>query len=107
MALGQPLNLAYDELKFTTHDYIIGGKMVVCYATIDGSYASLLNTDYDARQRVKFELATKMATYMVEQNLMEFTQMKDPLTFDTRLACRAYLAPNDQVKILRLANKIV
>lgn len=97
----------FEEVTFTTYDYVIGGKMVVGHATYDAGYASLMNTDVDARQRVKLELANQLATYIIENNLVEFTQMDDPTRMAKRVAVRVYLAPNDQVRILRLANKIV
>lgn len=96
-----------NEPLFETHDYIIGGKMVVGRTILDESYSQLMNTDQEARDRVKSELIHQMAQYILENQLVEFTQQDDPLTFRKHIAVRAYLAPNDQVKILRLANKIV
>ncbi len=96
-----------NEPQFTTHDYVIGGKMIVGRAIMDESFSQLMKTDYDARQKIKEKLVHDLATYMLENNLVEFTQMDDPITFRKQIAVRAYLAPNDQVKILRLANKIV
>lgn len=95
------------DTDFTTHDYIIGGKLVVGKAIMDESFAVLMKTDLEARMELKKKLIHDMATYMLENDLVEFTQMKDPLTFKTAVMVRAYLAPNEQVKILRLANKIV
>jgi hypothetical protein len=93
---------------FQTHDYVIGGKMVVGRAEMSSDYMIMFqNGDKEAIQAVKSELIHKMATYMLENNLVEFTHQDDPLTFRRKIAVRAYLAPNDQVKILRLANKVV
>ena len=92
---------------FETHDYIIGGKMVVGKTVLTDEYQVLMNTDNEARLRVKKELIHQMAEFMLENNLVEFTHYKDPVLFHTHIAVRAYLAPNDQVKILRLANKVV
>ena len=95
------------EPDFTTHDYVIGGKMVVGRATLDESYNHLMKTDFEARDRVKQKLIMDMAQFILENNLVEFTQYDDPIDFRKHIAVRAYLAPNDQVKILRLANKVV
>jgi len=97
--------LSKDPL-FTTYDYTIGGKMVVGKVILDDSYSELVNTDHEARMRVKQELIHQMATFILENNLVEFTQFVDPITFRKHVAVRAYLAPNDEVKILRVANKI-
>jgi hypothetical protein len=95
------------EPDFTTHDYIIGGKLVVGRATLDDAYSELMRTDFDARDRVKQKLIMDMAQFILENNLVEFTQYEDPISFRKQIAVRAYLAPNEQVKILRLANKVV
>jgi hypothetical protein len=92
---------------FTTHDYIIGGKMVVGRVNMDDTFAEILGKDIDAKQRLKEKLVHDLATYMLENQLVEFTQQDNPSTFTKTIAVRAYLAPNDQVKILRLANKIL
>lgn len=93
---------------FTTHDYLIGGKLVQGKVVMDEVYSELLRSgDADAKRNIKKTLIIQMAEYMLENNLVEFTQQDDPLTFRKHIAVRAYLAPNDQVKILRLANKVV
>lgn len=95
------------EPDFKTHDYIIGGKMVVGRASMDQSYAVQMTSDQTFRDEVKKKLIMDMAQFILENNLVEFTQYDDPISFTKHIAVRAYLAPNDQVKILRLANKIV
>jgi hypothetical protein len=96
-----------NEPIFTTHDYVIGGKLVVGRVSMNETFAEILGKDIDAKQRLKEKLVHDMATYMLENNLVEFTQQDDPITFSKTIMARAYLAPNEQVKILRLANKIV
>ena len=81
--------------------------MVVGRVNMDQTFAEIVGKDIDAKKRLKEKLVHDMATYMLENNLVEFTQQDDPITFSKTIAVRAYLAPNDQVKILRLANKIV
>ena len=93
---------------FETHDYAIGGKMVVGRAEMDESYTMMLqNGDKDAVKHIKQKLIHDMAQFILENNLVEFTHVDDPISFRRKIAVRAYLAPNDQVKILRLANKVV
>jgi hypothetical protein len=92
---------------FTTHDYIIGGKLVVGRATYNEMYAAEASADAEFRQSIKHKLATDLAHYMLENNMLEFMQQQNPMDFTTTVLVRAYIAPSDQVKILRLANKIV
>jgi hypothetical protein len=97
----------YQEPDFKSYDYVIGGKLVVGRAVIDETYQQLMMSDKEARQKVKEKLVTDMAHYMLENNLVEFMQQRNPMDLTTTVVVRAYIAPNDQVKILRLANKIV
>ena len=96
-----------NEVDFQTYDYVIGGKLVVGRVIVEDEFAQFMRTDYDARDRIKQKLIQDMAQYMLENKLVEFTQMNDPITYKTQITVRAYLAPNDQVKILRLANKVI
>jgi hypothetical protein len=92
---------------FHSHDYAIGGKMVVGKAEMDESFSTLLQDgDETAIMQVKEKLTRDMIKHMLENRLVEFTYYDDPITMRRCLTVRAYLAPNDQVKILRLANKI-
>lgn len=63
--------------------------------------------DAQAIMMIKEKLTRDMVSYMLEKKLVEFTQMEDNITGNKHVAIRAYLAPNDQVKILRMANKIL
>jgi hypothetical protein len=96
-----------NEPIFTTYDYAIGGKLVMGKAVMDESFSAVVHNDQDAKDIVKKKLISDLATYMLENKLVEFTQVQDPMSYKTTVMVRAYLAPNDQVKILRLANKVV
>lgn len=100
----------YQEPDFKSYEYTIGGKLVVGRAVIDPTYEQLMLGDKEARQQarqqVKKKLVTDMAEYMLENNLVEFMQQQN-VDMSTTVVVRAYLAPNDQIKVLRLANKVV
>ena len=96
------------DLDFQTYDYAIGGKMVVGRAQLSESYRLMVEDgDQAAIDQVKERLIFQMAKFILENKLVEFTYQDNPIDHSRQLAIRAYLAPNDQVKILRLANKIV
>lgn len=106
---GLPPQAYYDpfgKVDFESHDYAIGGKMVVATTSMSDDFYQLTQTDTAAKERVKFDLVTQIAKYMVENRLVEFTQYKDPIMGNTRVACRVCLVPDEQVKILRLARKV-
>ena len=94
-------------MNFETYDYAIGGKMVVGKSVMTESYRLMMEDgDKEAINAVKIELIHQMARYMLENKLVEFTYQDDPITFSRQIAVRAYLAPSDQVKILRLAKAV-
>lgn len=93
--------------QFETYDYAIGGKMVIGRAIMSESFRLMMEDgDYSAKQRIKSELITQMATFMLENNLVEFTYQDNPADYSRHVIVRAYLAPNDQIKILRTALKV-
>ena len=92
---------------FTSWEYAIGGKMVVGRATMSEDFRMKMEDgDATAIMQIKEKLTRDLVHHMLENKLVEFTHHDDPITMRRQLAIRAYLAPNDQVKILRLANKI-
>lgn len=94
--------------EFQSYDYTIGGKMIVGRAEMTEDFRMMIEDgDATAIMQIKEKLTRDMVHFMLENKLVEFTHHDDPITFRRQLAIRAYLAPNDQVKILRLANKIV
>lgn len=99
---------AIDYVTFQTYDYAIGGKMVVGKVNLSDNFREMIeNGDDDAKRQIKSSLIHQMAEFMLENKLVEFTQLEDHMTGNKHIMVRAYLAPDDQVKILRVANKIV
>ena len=92
---------------FTSWEYAIGGKMVVGRATMSEDFRMKMEDgDATAIMQIKEKLTRDLVSYMLQNKLVEFTHHDDPITLDRQIAIRAYLAPNDQVKILRLSKQI-
>ena len=92
---------------FTVHDYAIGGKMVVGKTIISEEFKRMLEDgDPNAKKEIKSRLIYQMAEYMLENRLVEFTQYEDHISGSKHIAIRAYLAPDEQIKILRSATKL-
>jgi len=95
------------DAMFSSYDYAIGGKMIVGRAEMDEAFREMMdNGDKTAILQVKEKLTRDLVIFMLENKLVEFTRHDDPITFRRQLAIRAYLAPSDQVKILRLSKQI-
>jgi len=95
------------DAMFSSYDYAIGGKMIVGRAEMDEAFREMMdNGDKTAILQVKEKLTRDLVHHMLENKLVEFTHHDDPITFRRQLAIRAYLAPSDQVRILRLSKQI-
>jgi len=94
-------------ITFTTHDYVIGGKLVQGKAKVSEHYRTLMESgDQHAVYEVKQDLLRQMLNFMLENKLVEFTWKDDHITGDRIIVLRTFVTPNDQVRILRLANKL-
>lgn len=75
-------------------DHAIGGKLITATLTMDEG----LIMDPD---NIKSQMAKILADGMIQNNLIEFTRRTDSLNSQAIINARCYLAPNDQVKIIR------
>jgi hypothetical protein len=91
----------YTDFNFTYKDIPIGGKLVTGTIRVPEHKMSQVRSDHELKQYLRSSMAQQMGEYMISNGLVEFTQMRDNITFDTLVKARCYLAPNDQVKILR------
>lgn len=93
--------------EFKTYDYAIGGKMVVGKASMTDDFRlTIENGDAEAVRCLKTDLANQLAIFMLENKMLEFTYQDDPFTFSRNVMVRAYVASNDQVRILRSVVKV-
>lgn len=100
-------NLPWDDLPLGFNDpvevtdHAIGGKMVTIRSEISDINLQHMN-DEAWRQTIRSELAHKLATFILQHGLCEITTMQTPHSLSRTVAIRCYLAPNDQVKLLRI-----
>jgi hypothetical protein len=80
--------------KYT--DIAIGGKLVSVNITL--SHSDTINLTPD---NIKWRIADHLVKYMIENKLIEFTKQEDPIEMTTTINARCYLAPDDNVRILR------
>ena len=95
------------DSTFEVYGYAIGGKMVVGRATMSEDFRIMMEDgDATAIMQIKEKLTIDLVHHILENKLVEFTHHDNPVTMDSQIAIRAYLAPNDQVKILRLSKQL-
>jgi len=92
----------YSDFTFTFKEIAIGGKMVCGTIRVSEDKMMAVQSDHMLKQYLRTSMATQMGEYMISNGLIEFTQMRDNISLDTLVKARCYLAPSDQVKILRM-----
>lgn len=90
------------EAKFDFTDIAIGGKLLQATLNISATHELQFLSEDDYKRAIKQKIASELARVMIESNLVEFTQAKNVHDYSTTIHARCYLAPNDQVKLLRL-----
>ena len=95
-----------NDITFKFYDYPIGGKMVTGTCRVSEMDAMNMEGTIGGKEKLKESLLHQLASYMLENKLAEFTMTENPIDGTRIYRVRAYLAPNDQVKILRIGYKI-
>jgi hypothetical protein len=86
---------------FEPMDVAITGKMVMVSATIDDSIMMAHNLPDKDRKYIREQMAMQIAGFLLDNNMIEYTQMKDPIDFKTHIRGRIFVTPNDQTKLIR------
>ena len=90
------------EATFDVTDVAIGGKLLQANIQLTTMEQSSFLSDDDFKRMIKQKIASELARVMIESNLVEFTHMISHVEGTTNVYARCYLAPNDQVKLLRI-----
>lgn len=90
----------WDEPMLEYKDYAIGGKMVTVSVRVDEDVMVNQFSDKAARAFMRQKLCEELASAMLAKGLLEINQQKN-IDYTTTLVARAYVAPDDQVKLLR------
>ena len=86
---------------FESMDVAITGKMVMVSATIDDSIMMAHHLPEQDRKYIREQMAMQIAGFLLDNNMIEYTQMKDPIDFKTHIRGRIFVTPNDQTKLIR------
>ena len=92
----------FDDIEFNIKDYAIGGKMVTGKCIVsDSQYMSISIPDDDLKVAIKKDLAKQLAMYLIENKLVEFTMMQNPIDNSRMYHVRCFVTPDEQVRLLR------
>lgn len=86
-------------VDLTTKDYAIGGRLITAKCSRSDIFEN------ETKNNIKSILAEQIVMYMMENNLIEYTKIPDLYNGSTTYIARCYIAPNEQVKILRTFSK--
>ena len=92
----------YGKYGVNLKEYAIGGKLITVTHHVHVKGLQFDINDTKAKATIKNDLAKYMSAFIIENNLAEFTVFTDPITLNKIVNMRCYLAPDDQVKILRI-----
>lgn len=82
-------------------DYAIGGKMIIAKVVVSQDVMVAKFSDEKARQMMRETLIHRISEAILENNLCEINQQMNPIDYSTTIVARAYVAPDEMVKLLR------
>ena len=82
-------------VDFETVDHLIQGKMVACVLNVNEDQFM-----YD-KDLIRMKMASDMAQFMIDNKLIEFTQQKNYSDLSLTIRARAFVTPDNMVKIIR------
>lgn len=86
-------------------DEKVRGEMITTEIIVNGFDSTKMNLDEDMfKEEMKKRLARQLAELIIENKLVEFTKQENFNTCETTYRARAYLTPDNQVRILRKAS---
>jgi hypothetical protein len=91
------------NVEVNYQDIAIGGKMITASVTIADAEMMREYSMEESKEELRRYLVEQLASAILDKQLCEITQIKEVSTFSTRVAARCYVAPNEQVKLLRKA----
>ena len=90
------------DVEFSAVDVAIGGKLIQAKLELTNMESMNFKSDDDYKRAIKQKVASDLARAMIETNVIEFTRLPQPATGTDIIYARCYLAPDSQVKILRM-----
>jgi hypothetical protein len=96
---------AKNDVSFEYEDTAYQGKLLK--ATMDLDVLTTMHfDDPEIKRLIKKTLSEHLAKGILENNLVEFTSMDDPLTRTKKIYARCFLTPDGDVKMLRTAKAV-
>lgn len=95
-------NYLTNPVDVTYKDTPIGGKLVIAQKVITELEMTQIN-ESNLKAWIKENLTMNLVRSMIDNNLIEFTKMTSSQDYSVKFSARCYLAPSEEVRILRTA----
>lgn len=90
-----------NNIKLDYKSYAIGGKKVEAYITIPKE--NFVDLTEDDKRKYRQELVTAIVDDIIDRRLVDIVSRPlDPISFERRISATVYLAPNEDVKLLKV-----
>ena len=86
------------------HDYLIKGEMLLASMTFN-SYQTFDMSESERKSHIKETLSKELAHYILENKMVEFTQLKSPIADEITVKARCFLVPSSEVQLIREISK--
>lgn len=97
--------LLYNTDDMQYDEFAIGGKLITAKLVIRDSEVILLEDDPNFKDALKARLINMLSEFIMDNKLVEFTQYQDASTLSRTIYARCYIAPDSQVKIVKMFKK--
>lgn len=87
-------------IEVEERSYAIGGKLLTAKMMVS-EFEALANNE-DLKQSVRKNLVEALVEQILSDKLCEFTTYTDAILMGQMVVARCYLAPSDQVRLLRV-----
>jgi hypothetical protein len=95
------MNLSDYKVEFEYVDHAIQGKLVKCAFKIDDMFSKEGHLTPEEKKYIKEQMAMQIALFLLENDSIEFTQMRMPYDNAIQVYGRIFVTPNEQTRIIR------
>lgn len=94
-------DLSFPEIE----EFAIGGKLVAVAINISEEEVMVNWDDATWKEHIRQKIVSSLVDRMLKDKFVEITSTDNPVTNGKMIYARCYLAPKEQVKILRTLKK--
>ena len=87
-------------IEVEERSYALGGKLLTAKMVVS-EFEALANNE-DLKQTIRKKMVESLVEQILNDKLCEFTTYTDAVLMGQIVVARCYLAPNDQIRLLRV-----